>query len=85
MCEDDYKVEVVSTFELGYREGEREMSIDIDFRDPSPVLYASVITQWRYPYEAESISPASRQRIIERISHYLRDVRGFTFEVDLEN
>lgn len=75
----------VSTFEVLYREGDHEMAIEMDFRDPTPVLYGSAVGRWRYPHEAEPLSDADRQRVIDRVSRHLADDRGFTFVTDLDH
>lgn len=82
MGDDDYSVEVTGTFEVRYREGDRQTAIEMDFRDPTPVLYASAIQPWRYPHDRTPLTAADRRRIIERVAHHLRDERGFTIEID---
>jgi hypothetical protein len=79
---DEYSVEVASTFQLLYREGHREMKIAMDFRDPGPILYGSAIRQWNFPHEGDVVSPQDQERIIRNASNYLSDVRRFSFDVD---
>jgi hypothetical protein len=63
---------------LHYRENDRVMFVEIDFRDPVIYLDVSLITGWEPPYENEEISLIDRRRILDNINHYLVNERVFT-------
>lgn len=78
----DFQVSIPSAFYLEYREGERTMKIEMDFRDWIPLLSYRSIHSWQAPFEGEPISDLKKQQIMENIISYLNDVRQFRFEVD---
>ena len=77
----DFAVEIPSAFFLLYRERDREMKVEVDFRDPMPRLYRSAIRTWQYPHESKTVTDDDRERILSNIATYLRDVRRFDFEI----
>lgn len=78
----DYFVEIPSTFYLHYSEGRKRLRIEMDFRDEFPVLSHRAVVSWDLPHSGDPISDEKRKEILEHIIYYLKDVRGFDFEVD---
>ena len=62
---------------LEYREGERLLRLEIDFRDQVIVLDESLVTGWEAPHAKEPISRAEKKRILSNIRDYLIRERGF--------
>jgi len=79
---DGFSVEVLGQTGLTYSEGIREMFVDSEvLAGPAGmVLYRSTIRQWEAPHDAEGISDAAKERILQNIREAFR-FQGFEIEV----
>lgn len=78
------KCEIVipSAFFLEYREDDRVMEVEMDFRDESPILSHRAVRKWKPPHDAEVLTDSERRQVMMKIIDYLHRERGFKFEVD---
>ena len=56
---------------LEYYEGDKKMTVDIDFRDPVLYLNTKLITRWDEPFEKETITDEEKKRIVRNIKDEL--------------
>ena len=56
---------------MEYSEGNKKMTIDMDFRDPKLYLSKSLITHWDAPYESEDLPEEKRDEIYRYIKEHL--------------
>jgi hypothetical protein len=75
---DGFSVEVLGLTGLRYCEGTRQMFVDSEvLAGPAGMgVYKSSIEKWDPPHEAESVSDADRNRIVENIRKAFR-FQGF--------
>jgi hypothetical protein len=78
----DFKANIPSAFYLEYREADRVMKVDMDFRDETPVVSHRAVRKWEPPFADESISKPKKSEIMANIIFYLSEIRKFKFEVD---
>ena len=57
---------------LEYYEGDKKMTVEIDFRDPVLYLNTKLITRWDEPFEKETITDEEKKRIIRNIKYELK-------------
>ena len=76
MCP-DYEISIPHFYCLEYREKDRTMLLEIDFRDPLIYLEDALVTGWESPNENEKIAPDEKKRILSNIYDYLVRQRGF--------
>ena len=75
---DDYKmgntcrIKIPHFWCLEYYEGDKKMTVDIDFRDPVLYLNTKLITRWDEPFEKETITDEEKKRIIRNIKYELK-------------
>lgn len=77
-----YNVKINHFYCLEYSENDHVMNVEIDFRDPIPVLSIKTIESWNPPYDNEEISESKKQIIFENIYGYLTQ-NGFS-QIDIE-
>lgn len=65
-----YKIDIPHFYCLTYEEGDHCLTIDVDFRDPQPILYCDSIKHWDPPYESEIIDDIKRKDICDKIHNY---------------
>jgi hypothetical protein len=73
-----FEIRIPHFYCLEYREGERKLIIDIDFRDPVIYLDDALALTWTGAHAPEPITGADRRRILDNIYDYLVRQRGFT-------
>ena len=74
----DYKIDIPHFYCLEYREGDRVLQLDIDFRDPMIYLEEKLVTNWQEPHSDEKIPSAEKKRILDNVYGYLIR-QGFNF------
>ena len=52
---------------LEYYEGDKKMTVDIDFRDPVLYLNTKLITRWDEPFEKETITGKEFMKIFREL------------------
>ncbi|PIO83818.1 hypothetical protein BSQ39_09680 [Loigolactobacillus backii] len=67
----DYKITIPHFYCLQYTEGNRVMTIDIDFRDPQLSFDSSMINHWQAPYDHIVLSQRDKNRIYKNIRQEL--------------
>jgi hypothetical protein len=72
-----YEIRIPHFYCLKYREKDREMLMEIDFRDPVIYLDEALVTTWEAPYAGDVIAPADKKRILANVYDYLVRQRGF--------
>jgi len=79
---DGFSVEVLGRTGLCYREGKRKMFVDSEVvtGPAGMVVYRDSIVRWDSPNEAEIISEAERERILNNIRDAFRS-QGFEIQV----
>ena len=73
-----YEISIPHFYCLEYRQGERRLLLEIDFRDPEIILEEALITDWEPPYAGAGIAPADKKRIMCQVYDYLVRQRGFS-------
>ena len=77
MSDNDYKIDIQHFYCLDYSEGERNMTLDIDFRDPIIILNTNCVVKWNHPHDSVYIDESEKQRIIKNVYDYLVKERSF--------
>lgn len=67
-----YRIAIPHFWCLEYYEGNKKMTVDIDFRDPIICLNAKLISCWDAPFENEIITDDEKRRIIKNITNELK-------------
>jgi hypothetical protein len=73
----DYEISIPHFYCLEYRENDRVMLMEIDFRDSVIYLNEALVTNWEAPYSHEGIEVADKTRILSNVHDYLARKRGF--------
>ena len=73
-----FEINIPHFYCLEYREGDRLLIVEIDFRDSVIYLDDTLPLIWEGPNAAETIGPRERRRILDNIYDYLMKERGFT-------
>lgn len=68
---DAYRIAIPHFWCLEYYEGDKKMTVDIDFRDVKLYLNTKLITCWDVPFEKEAITNEDKKRIIRNIADEL--------------
>lgn len=66
-----YRIAIPHFWCLEYYEGDKKMTVDIDFRDVKLYLSTKLITCWDVPFEKEVITYEDKKRIIRNIADEL--------------
>ncbi len=80
----NYTIEIPHFYSLVYHENGKSLTLEIDFRDQVPCIYASQIRSWDAPFQDIAISRDERDKILDTILSYLVDERGFE-DVEIDN
>jgi hypothetical protein len=68
---DGYSVRRTRRMSLTYREGDKEMEIEVEPGDGLAV-YSQTIRQWRPPHDQETVTEADRDRILSHVVEAFR-------------
>jgi len=66
-----YRIEIPHFWCLVYYEGDKKMTVDIDFREETKYLNTKLISCWDEPFEKEVITSEEKKRIIINIAYEL--------------
>ena len=70
-----YRITIPHFWCLEYYEGDKKMTVDIDFRDEKYYLSTRLISCWDAPFENEIITNKEKKRILKNIAKELK--KGF--------
>ena len=73
----DYEIRIPHFYCLEYREANRKMLLEIDFRDSVIYLDDILTMAWEEPFAGEKIESADKRRILDRVYDSLVRHRGF--------
>lgn len=71
------EIEIPHFYQLEYKEDEKKMIVDIDFRDPIMYLGIDLINHWEHPYDQDFISQEKKLEILRNIREFLIS-KGFS-------
>jgi hypothetical protein len=66
-----YSVRRAGRMSLIYREGDKEVEIEVEPGDGLAV-YSQTIREWRPPHHEEALSEGDRERVLTRVAEALR-------------
>lgn len=72
-----FEIKIPHFYCLEYIEGEKKMTIEIDFRDTAIYLSSDLIEKWEAPHNEEIVDEQKKVEIINNISNYLKNIKGF--------
>ena len=78
MHKEHYNIKIPHFYCLEYSEAEKNMTLDIDFRDSIIYLNTALLVKWNSPYENVPIKNEEKEKIIRNIYDYLVNKRGFS-------
>ena len=73
----DYEIRIPHFYCLEYREANRKMLLEIDFRDSVIYLDDILTMAWEEPFADKKIESAEKRRILDHVYDYLVRQRGF--------
>jgi hypothetical protein len=73
----DYEISIPHFYCLKYKEKDKTIVLEIDFRDPVIYLEDTLLTAWEVPSTGERLTIAEQKRILANIYDYLVRQRGF--------
>lgn len=66
----NYEISIPHFYCLEYKENNRKMFLEIDFREPFIDLTMSLIQHWEPPFENEEITEKDKKHILQNIYNY---------------
>ncbi len=66
-----YSIDVPHFYCLEYREADKKMFVEMDFREDIFILSTDLITHWEKPYENIRIEDKDKKRILFNIEEFL--------------
>ena len=66
----NYEISIPHFYSLEYKEKDRKMLLEIDFREPFIELTTSLIQHWEPPFANEEITEQDKKCILQNIYNY---------------